>query len=97
MLLEKENEKKSLQEFHLQTKQELTSTCQQLDHLRQEIKKNQEREQVGVDQSRKAYDIYQESSRKLWSKYEIKYINMIESWLNEWIVWTNYMVCERFS
>ncbi|XP_053101259.1 centrosome-associated protein CEP250 isoform X3 [Hemicordylus capensis] len=45
MLLEKEDERKSLLDELLQTKEELTSACQQLELLHQEVKKHQKREQ----------------------------------------------------
>lgn len=47
VLLEKEREKKSLLEALLQTQEELTDACQQLEQLRQEVKKHQ-KEQVGL-------------------------------------------------
>ncbi|KAF7238995.1 hypothetical protein EYD10_14377 [Varanus komodoensis] len=45
MMLEKESERKSLLDEVLQTKKELASTCQQLEHLHWEAKKHQEKEE----------------------------------------------------
>lgn len=46
ILTEKENEKKALLETLLQTQGELTEACHQLEQLRQEVKEQQEYEQV---------------------------------------------------
>lgn len=48
ILTEKENEKKALLEMLLQTQGELTAACHQLEQLRQEVKEQQEYEQVSL-------------------------------------------------
>lgn len=48
ILTEKENEKKALLETLLQTQGELTEACHQLEQLRQEVKEQQEYEQVSL-------------------------------------------------
>lgn len=48
VLLEKEREKNALLETLLQTQGELTEACQQLEQLRQDLKKQQENGQVSL-------------------------------------------------
>lgn len=48
LLVEKENERRTLLEELLQTKEALISTRQKVELLHQEVKKLQEREQVGM-------------------------------------------------
>nr|XP_056701511.1 centrosome-associated protein CEP250 [Euleptes europaea] len=48
VLLEKDSERKSLLEELTRTKEELTSTCQQLEHLHQEMKMHEEQKQSAL-------------------------------------------------